>query len=344
MKKIVLLYVLALFLLGGVAQAEEKKNKAGQIEELESITVTSSRTDHTLADVPEETIVISSDELEKLNATNALDALRWIPGMTVSLSRGAMGGDVFQMNESATKDVLVLIDGNRTKGNYVISELPVTSIERIEIIKGGNSVLYGNDALAGVINIITKKPSDKVSGSVKMVVTHDRTKQGTAPKDYRMETATQEASIGFTTAGLRHLYTVHRDHRELYQYDGKNLNAKWGFDLNDEMELGLGFGYNTYKQSSTENDKYTANLNFDWKNDLSTLKLKSFYRYYKDHSHPNRMLPAGRIEKNDFYEQEILYSVGILDDNLLTAGYQFTQDDLDKTERAKRNIPCQLML
>ncbi len=337
MKKIVLLYVLALFLLGGVAQAEEKKTKAGQIEELESITVTSSRTDHTLADVPEETIVISSDELEKLNATNALDALRWIPGMTVSLSRGAMGGDVFQMNESATKDVLVLIDGNRTKGNYVISELPVTSIERIEIIKGGNSVLYGNDALAGVINIITKKPSDKVSGSVKMVVTHDRTKQGTAPKDYRMETATQEASIGFTTAGLRHLYTVHRDHRELYQYDGKNLNAKWGFDLNDEMELGLGFGYNTYKQSSTENDKYTANLNFDWKNDLSTLKLKSFYRYYKDHSHPNRMLPAGRIEKNDFYEQEILYSVGILDDNLLTAGYQFTQDDLDKTERAKRN-------
>ena len=166
-----------------------------------------------LADVPEETIVITAAELDKLNVTNTLEALRWIPGMAVSLHRGAMGGDTFQMNESATEDVLVLVDGNRTKGNYAISELPVSTIERIEIVKGGNSVLYGNDALAGVINIITKKPSDKVSGSVKMVVTHDRTKSGTAPKDYRMKTATQEASIGFATASLRHLYTVHRDHK-----------------------------------------------------------------------------------------------------------------------------------
>ena len=339
MKKFVLLCTLASFLLGGVAMAEEagQKTKSGQLEELESITVTSSRTQHTLADVPEETIVITAAELDKLNVTNTLEALRWIPGMAVSLHRGAMGGDTFQMNESATEDVLVLVDGNRTKGNYAISELPVSTIERIEIVKGGNSVLYGNDALAGVINIITKKPSDKVSGSVKMVVTHDRTKSGTAPKDYRMETATQEASIGFATAGLRHLYTVHRDHRELYSYDGKNISGKWGLDLNDKMELGLGFGYNTYKQSSTENDKYRANLNFDWKTDLSTLKLKSFYRHYKDHLHPNAMSPTERIEKNDFYEQEILYTVGIFDNNLLTVGYQYTQDELDKTERNKRN-------
>ncbi len=170
MKKTVLLCIMASFLLGGVAQAEKAKPKAGQIEELESITVTSGRTQHTLADVPEETIVITADELDKLNAENALEALRWIPGMQINFKRGAMGGDNFQMNESSTSDVLVLVDGNRTKGSYVISEIPVSSIERIEVVKGGNSVLYGTDALAGVINIITKKPTAKVNGSVKIMM------------------------------------------------------------------------------------------------------------------------------------------------------------------------------
>ena len=77
MKKFVLLCTLASFLLGGVAMAEEagQKTKSGQLEELESITVTSSRTQHTLADVPEETIIITAAELDKLNVTNTLGAL-----------------------------------------------------------------------------------------------------------------------------------------------------------------------------------------------------------------------------------------------------------------------------
>ncbi len=310
---------------GGIAQAEEKKQKAGQIEELESITVTSGRTQHTLADVPEETIVITAEELDKLNTENALEALRWVPGMQVYLLRKSMGGDTFQMNGSANDAVLVLVDGNRTKGSYVISEIPVSSIERIEIVKGGNSVLYGNDALAGVINIITKKPTEKVSGSVKTIYMHDTTSQG----DY-IDRETLEASVGFSTANLRHRYSA-QYHRAGDVFDTKNASGKWGFDLNDEMELGLGFGYNNYKQDTTTNNKYKANLNFDWKTDISTLKLKSFYQNFDKETKSNN-----DIEKDDFFEQEVLYSISLLKGNLLTVGYQFTQDDLDITDEISK--------
>ncbi len=316
---------------GGIAQAEEPKAKAGQIEELESITVTSTKTQHTLADVPEETIVITAEELEKQNVTNAIDALRWIPGFTnVIIERTAMGQDNFQTDGNAlktTNDMLVLVDGNRVKGNFAISEIPIATIERIEIVRSGNSVLYGSDALAGVINIITKKPTAKVSGSVKMVITHDREEhplpsswgRGTYRKNYD----TQEATVGFATAALRHQYSARHDYNG-YMFEGYNVGGKWGVDLNEEMKIDFSLIYTTYKEQYNIEDKYNAYITFDWQKDTSNLKFKSFY---SDYTMDTEALY--KIQKEKSYEQELLYSTAIGDFNLLTFGYQNTTEQLD---------------
>ncbi len=336
MKKNVLFYILALFLLGGgIAQAEEPKAKAGQIEELESITVTSTKTQHTLADVPEETIVITAEELEKQNATNAIDALRWIPGFTnVRLYRQVMNPESFNMDGVGKGDILVLVDGNRTEGSYVISEIPISSIERIEIIKSGNSVLYGSDALAGVINIITKKPTDKVSGSIKMVLTHDREKnplptwgRGTYRKNYD----TQEANVGFATAALRHQYSARHDYNN-YMFESYNVGGKWEIDLNDMMKVNLGLIYATFEEQVFVEDKYSGHIGFDWQGDNSNFKFKSFYRDYK----MDQDYGGSTIGESKFYEQELLYSTSFKDSNLLTIGYQNTTELVDEIKNNKK--------
>ncbi len=316
---------------GGIAQAEEKKAKAGQIEELESITVTSTKTQHTLDDVPEETIVITAEELNKLNVTNTLEALRWIPGLDVNLRRGIMGPEDYGMNESKTEDVLLLIDGNRTSGKYPLSEVPVSSIERIEIVKGGNSVLYGSDALAGVINIITKKPTDKVTGGVKMVVTQNREDLAAGRKVYRQEHEAEEAFVGFSTANLRHLYNARRDYTA-GAFEGYNVGGKWGIDLNDEMNVGFGLIYNILNQGSGEENKYSGHASFDWKGDGSTFKFKTFYR---DNKYESNTLG---LTEEKFYEQELLYSLGLGDANLLTVGYQNTVSNWDNIKKQGKTI------
>ncbi len=133
---------------------------------LPEIVITATRTPHTLRDVPIETVVIDRKEIERQNALTVSNILRYVPGFLVraenlpgvSAWRTRLRG--FDLNSGYA---LVLVDGERVKGGgmgeygYGLNQLPPALIERIEIVKGPGSVLYGSDAVTGVINIITRK-------------------------------------------------------------------------------------------------------------------------------------------------------------------------------------------
>jgi len=135
---------------------------------LDQVVVTATRSRKALKDAPVITQVISSKEIENRGITNVQDILSQdIPGL--EFQRGGFGADI-KMQGLEAKNILILIDGERmageSGGNVDYSRLNTDNIERIEIVKGAASALYGSQAMGGVINIITKKSKKKWEVSV----------------------------------------------------------------------------------------------------------------------------------------------------------------------------------
>ncbi|TZF84985.1 TonB-dependent receptor [Pedobacter sp. BS3] len=158
-----------LALLPAVLQAQEKEPA-----KLDEVVVTASRTSRKQADVGRVVRVITADQLSKSQGRTLPEVLNNVAGLTLSGTNNAAGSviSVFTRGASAG-NTLILIDGipannaSYISNDYDINAFSIDQIERIEILRGVNSTLYGSDAVAGVINIITKKPSaDKLNASV----------------------------------------------------------------------------------------------------------------------------------------------------------------------------------
>lgn len=127
---------------------------------LNAVIVTAARREQRLADAVVETELIGRDEIEQSGAGDLSDVLSRRTG--VELNGGVPSGAGVQIRGMDSRRVLVLLDGHpvagRVNGNFDLSRLPLASIERIEIVKGPQSTLYGSDAMGGVINIVTRRP------------------------------------------------------------------------------------------------------------------------------------------------------------------------------------------
>ena len=138
------------------------------IFEDEGITVTGTRTPKRLKDTPVPVEVITAEEIEGSNANTVIDVLNDY-GLVYT---GNGMGDYVQMQGMGKNRILYLINGRRISGRIAQrlkgETLPLANVERIEIIRGPQSALYGSDALGGVINIITKKPPDKMTFSASL--------------------------------------------------------------------------------------------------------------------------------------------------------------------------------
>ena len=124
--------------------------------------VTATRIAGTILASPDHVTVVSGEELA--GAVSAAEALERVAGVSVS-DNGTVGSvQSVSLRGSAAAQVLVLVDGVRLndsrQGAPDLSQIPVDNIERIEIVRGGTSALYGADAVAGVVNIITKDKAE----------------------------------------------------------------------------------------------------------------------------------------------------------------------------------------
>jgi len=137
--------------------------RALMTDSLEEVVVTGTGTQHLLKDAPVQTEVISRRQLQQYAGRSIEDILS---GLTASFdfNENDMGSHL-QMNGLGNSYVLILIDGRRLYGDNGgendLSVIDPHNIERIEIVKGASSALYGSDAIAGVINIITRKHREK---------------------------------------------------------------------------------------------------------------------------------------------------------------------------------------
>jgi len=134
---------------------------------LNQVVVTATRTEKTLKDVPVITQVVLASEIASRGITDISTVLEDdVPG--IEFHQSGFGSDIKMQGLDATY-VLFLINGERmageTEGNIDYSRLNMNDVERIEIVKGASSALYGSQAMGGVVNIITKEPRDKIEFS-----------------------------------------------------------------------------------------------------------------------------------------------------------------------------------
>lgn len=151
---------------------------------IERIVVTAAGYEQKLVEAPASISVITAEELSKRPFTTLLDAVREMEGVDVGETRDKTGQGTISMRGMGSDYTLILIDGKRQNnhgdiypnnfgGNQFGHMPPLETIERIEVIRGPASTLYGADALGGVINVITKKFTEHWLGSFN----HSRTVQ-----------------------------------------------------------------------------------------------------------------------------------------------------------------------
>jgi vitamin B12 transporter len=134
------------------------------------------RNEGTLRDTTRPAYVITREEIQNQGARTVREALRYLPGLNVD---GTVGTEVNALSSafirgSNTAQVLVLLDGrpinNLATGGFDLSEITTEIVERIEVIPGGGSTLYGSSAIGGIINIITTGTPDKPTYSARVEV------------------------------------------------------------------------------------------------------------------------------------------------------------------------------
>src|SRR5690554_6486181 len=151
--------------------------QAQETARLENIVVTAAGYEQALREAPASISVVTREELERKSFTNVAEAIADVPGVDVRSGTGKTGGLNVSTRGMPSQYTLILIDGRRQNvsgdvtpngfGETSTSFMPpLSAIERIEVIRGPMSTLYGSDAMGGVINIITRPVSDTWAGSV----------------------------------------------------------------------------------------------------------------------------------------------------------------------------------
>ena len=150
------------------ASADSEKKDSVPI--MDETVVTATRTETPVKDLGVSVTVITEEEIKERQAIEALDVLRTVPGFNISRSSGRGSLTALYPRGGEDNFTKVLIDGvsvNLGGGGYDFGSLLTENFERIEIVRGPQSALYGSDAIGGVINFITKpgegKPSLRVS-------------------------------------------------------------------------------------------------------------------------------------------------------------------------------------
>ncbi len=135
----------------------------------EVIVTTGTKTERKLLDVPVRTEVVTKKELNNTHARDLAEGLKHVPGLFLKRIHGKSGQEVWVHGLDADR-VLVLVDGmpvSASTGSSVdLTQISVGDVEHIEVVKGAVSALYGSEAMGGVVNVITKKPSKPFSYSL----------------------------------------------------------------------------------------------------------------------------------------------------------------------------------
>ena len=319
--------------------------------DLGEVVVTGTRTPKFLKDTPIQTRVITSREIEKTDATNIQDLLQQeLPGVEFSYAMNQQTH--LNFSGFGGQGVLFLIDGERLAGETMddvdFPRLNMDNVERIEIVKGAASALYGSNATGGVINIITKKTDKPWTLNVNgRLARHNEQRYG--------------ASFGLNGKRLGNMFTANYtdvDNFDVHSaadpvtriistvYGDRTLNLKdqlvWSPSRNVEIGGRVGYFFRQTTRTAEQPERYrdfSGGLRIDWTlSDHDMLQANyAFDQYDKSDYQKLRKLDI-RDYSNVRNTFRLLYNHTFGSGDILTAGADFMHDylfntNLDNTER-----------
>ncbi|MEG1641865.1 MAG: TonB-dependent receptor [Synergistaceae bacterium] len=174
----VILAVVFVFAFSAIAFADQPAKKE-EVKDLARVEVTGSRLVNSIDDVPAPAYVITSADISKSGARNLQEVLTRVPGVIGLSGSSSMMQDKSVIVRGVNTEVLLLVDGvpfmNTHNGSgmkhgspFDLRGIDLSTVERIEVVKGSSSAIYGSNAAGGVINVITRKGAKKSSGSIKV--------------------------------------------------------------------------------------------------------------------------------------------------------------------------------
>ncbi len=347
-------YVLALIIvisLSGYAFAEAEENKEPP-KQLEEVVVTATKVEEPKKDVPASVQIITEEDIKNSTATNAGELISEA-GLgnyrTRSFTKGGgNSGGVAQIRGFSTNasgrvinnNVSVLVDG-RLSPTTDLSQIPIDIIERIEIVKGPASVLYGSSAMGGVINIITKKKGEKgihgfilgEGGSWDYWKTGGGLNGSKGPFDFYL-TASRSGQGDYEAKDYGKI--INTGYKEV------EVSTRFGYRLFDNHYISIGYRYGKDWDMVTrpepiydlDPDDY-GNIernDFDISYNTETFKVNYYYAINSDSSHKSKK--SGPGTEIEYFQERKLQGVGIqktfyLGEHRLITGGQWDSIDFE---------------
>jgi len=337
-KNVCLLIACLAVLLAGQVNAEVKT--------AETVVVTATRTPRDVSQAVSAVTVITADQIVATGATGLEEVLRNSVGLHVT-SNGTVGALALpSIRGSESGQVLVLLDGVRLNstqnGQFNLSNLPIalSDIERIEVLRGPSAALYGSNALAGVIQIITQQPEAEPVSRIGW-------------SEGRFETRNINASTAQKIDRIRYRLGVQHEQSQGYRdnsdLEEQSVNGLFGVDLGDGYDLELSANYLDKEIGVPGSTSFPSPQARQWdKNTQSAMtltgpiglisfNLKGIYnRKHSEYKEPGGWTPTHDTHLLKTYGSELQLAATEGGHNLMVGG-DIYQDKIDSTANGKRD-------
>jgi len=213
---------------------------------MEEVVVTATRDEEEIRRIPANVSVITESDLAESGATTVVEALEKLESINIRSYSGNPSQAVVDLRgfggDNPYGKTLILLDGRRLNRPDMASlnwlQIPVANVERIEVVRGGSSALYGDNAVGGVINIITKKGAGKPAGRASVILgsygLHD-------------ERAGVSGSSGRFTYALNGENQRSFGYRERSKFSAKSGGLDLGYDFSEYLGASLSLSANRTK-------------------------------------------------------------------------------------------------
>jgi vitamin B12 transporter len=229
---------------------------AEETKEIETIIVTESRIPTIVSESLSAVSIIEREDIERYQASDLYDLMGRLPG--VSMLRNGVRGSATSLSIRGNQGdhSLFLVDGVRigsaTLGSATLGLINTNSIERIEVVRGPKSNLYGADAIGGVVNIITRDAADTESLQIKSSVGSNGTKETTLSAGTTQGKSSYSAVLNsFKTDGIDSTYNTSFLHGDEDGHENNSIALRYGYEISDDAKLSLSYNSN---DSSTDYD------------------------------------------------------------------------------------------
>ncbi|MBI5742956.1 MAG: TonB-dependent receptor [Elusimicrobia bacterium] len=284
------------------------------------------------AKAPASVYVITAEDIRLSGARTLWDVLRLAPGVDVMETRTGQGDVAIRgFNQSLNNRVLVLLDGKTVLQDFyglvLWESIPVglQEIDRIEVVEGPFSALYGASALQGVINIVTKSP-EKINGAVLSASAGNR------------ETASGSVLYGKRSGNLS--YKVGGEHRTMNRFEDSDrlgsrvskANFMTEYSLNPESKVGVSGGVSKLSDEmillGTEESLPVSRAAY-LRADYSLGGLKTRFFWNQNNARLREFSPGEEASLNsDTYDLQADYSLPLGEGNRATAGAEYRRNTL----------------